>query len=322
MMGLDGLRYQDLYAPLVEKVDMKFTPDEAMAITLDAFAPLGKEYGDALRQAYASRWTDFLPSTGKRSGAYSHSGAYDVHPYQLLNFNGAYDDLSTLAHESGHSMHGWLANRSQPYATHENPIFTAEVASTLNENLLLHHMLSKAKDDATRLFLLGNHLETLRTTLFRQTLFAEFELAAHEMAENGETLTGEKLSTLYLKLVREYYGHDQGVCRVDDLVAAEWAYVSHFYYDFYVYQYATSLVASTSIAKGIRDEAAKKETRRRDGYLRLLRAGGSKYPIELLKEAGVDMTTAAPFQAAMAEMNATMDEMERILRRRKKAQGG
>jgi oligoendopeptidase F len=320
MMGLDALRYQDLYAPLVQKVDLTFSPEGARKLTLEAFAPLGKEYVEALAKGFESRWTDYLPSTGKRSGAYS-TGAYGVHPYQLLNFNGQYEDLTTLAHESGHSMHTHLSYGTQPYATSDYPIFVAEVASTLNENLLLHFMLGRAKDDATRLSLLGNYLDGLRTTLFRQTLFAEFELAAHEMAEKGETLTGENLSALYLKLVREYYGHDRGACRVDDVIAAEWAYIPHFYRNFYVYQYATSLVASTSIARGIREEAGK-GTARRDAYLRMLRAGGSKYPIELLKEAGVDMTTAAPFQAAMAEMNATMDEMERILSRQKKAQGG
>ncbi len=316
MMGLDQLRYQDLYAPLVPKVDMSFTPEEARAITLDAFAPLGKEYVDGLRKGYESRWSDFLPSTGKRPGAYS-TGVYGVHPYQLLNFNGKYDDLSTLAHESGHSMHTFLANASQPYPTSGYPIFVAEVASTLNENLLLHFMLGRAKDDPARLALLGNHLETLRTTLFRQTLFAEFELGAHEMVERGETLTGENLSALYLKLVRQYYGHDQGWCRVDDVVGHEWEYIPHFFnYDFYVYQYATSLVASTSLAGSIRAEAGK-GTARRDAYLKMLKAGGSRYPIDLLKDAGVDMTTSAPFEAAIADMNATMDEMERILARGK-----
>jgi len=317
MMGLDALRYQDLYAPLVGKVDLDFAPEEARAITLEAFAPLGQEYVDDLRRGYESRWTDFLPSTGKRPGAYS-TGVYGVHPYQLLNFNGKYDDLSTLAHESGHSMHTFLANASQPYPTSDYPIFVAEVASTLNENLLFHFMLERAKDDSTRLTLLGNHLETLRTTLFRQTLFAEFELGAHEMVERGETLTGQNLSALYLKLVRQYYGHDQGRCRVDDVIGAEWEYVPHFYRDFYVYQYATSLVASTSLAEAIRAEKGK-GTARRDAYLAMLKAGGSRYPIDLLRDAGVDMTTSAPFQAAIADMNATMDEMERILSSQKAA---
>ncbi|HSN15323.1 MAG TPA: M3 family metallopeptidase, partial [Anaeromyxobacteraceae bacterium] len=257
---------------------------------------------------------DFLPSTGKRSGAYS-TGVHGVHPYQLLNFNGRYDDVSTLAHESGHSMHTLLANGAQPYPTADYAIFVAEVASTLNENLLFHHQLSKAKDDATRLFLLTSWLDALRATLFRQTLFAEFELAIHERAEGGETLTGEGLTALYLGLAREYHGHGAGVCAVGEHVGAEWAYIPHFYFDFYVYQYATSLVASTAIARAIREEAKQGRTAARDAYLAMLRAGGSKYPVELLRDAGVDVLGSKPFDATMAEMNAIMDEIE-VLRAR------
>lgn len=321
MLGLDRLRYQDLYVPLVASVDLEFSPDEARAVTLAAFEPLGKEYVAALAKGYESGWTDFLPSTGKRAGAYS-TGVYGVHPYQLLNFNGQYDDLSTLAHESGHSMHTYLAASTQPFPTYDYPTFVAEVASTLNENLLLHHMLSRARDDATRLALLGNHLDGMRGTLFRQTQFADFELAFHEKAEKGETLTGENLSALYLEVTRRYYGHDQGACEVPDLLAVEWAFVPHFHYDFYVYQYATSLVASTSIARAMREEAKKgRTTKARDAYLAMLRAGGSKYPIDLLRAAGVDMTTSAPFDAVMAEMNGIMDEMDAILARRERAKG-
>jgi oligoendopeptidase F len=317
MLGLPALHYQDLYVPLVASVDMRFAPDEARAITLDALAPLGKAYTEALRKGFESRWTDYLPSTGKRSGAYS-TGVYGVHPYQLLNFNGRYEDLTTLAHESGHSMHTYLSYAAQPYPTADYPTFVAEVASTFNENLLIHYMLDHAKDDATRLFLLGTLLDGLRTTLFRQTQFAEFELAFHEQAERGEPLTGENLSSLYLKIAREYYGHDQHVCQVDDLLAVEWAYVPHFYYGFYVYQYATSMVASTSLARAVRQEAQTGGTARRDAYLEMLSSGSSRYAIDLLKKAGVDMTTSAPFEAAIAEMNGTMDEMERILNRQAK----
>ncbi len=321
MLGLPELRYQDLYVPLVESVDMHFGPDEARKIVLDALAPLGKDYTEALRKGFESRWTDYLPSTGKRSGAYS-TGVYGVHPYQLLNFNGRYDDLTTLAHESGHSMHTFLSHGAQPYPTADYPIFVAEVASTFNENLLIHYMLDHAKDDATRLYLLGTLLDGLRTTLFRQTQFAEFELAFHEQAERGEPLTGENLSKRYLEIARQYYGHDKGICRVEDLLAVEWAYVPHFYYDFYVYQYATSMVASTSLARAVREEAAKAGTGgkhpRRDAYLKMLSSGSSKYAIDLLKEAGVDMTTSTPFDAAIAEMTSTMEEMERILARQPK----
>ncbi|WP_242372238.1 oligoendopeptidase F [Anaeromyxobacter sp. SG26] len=315
MLGLSELRYEDLYAPLVKDVERRYTPAEGVALTLEAVAPLGAPYVEALRSALDGRWTDFLPRPGKRSGAYS-MGVYAVHPYQLLNFNGQWEDVSTLAHESGHTMHSALAARAQPFPKYDYPTFVAEVASTLNENLLLHRVLDRTKDDATRLFLLGRHLETLRTTLFRQTMFAEFELAVHERAEKGEALSGEALSTLYLELVRKYYGHAQGLCRVDARYGVEWASVPHFFnYDFYVFQYATSLVASTSLAKAIREEAVTGGTAARDRYLAMLSAGGSRYAIDLLKDAGVDMTTSAPFAAAMDEMNRVMDEMDAILGR-------
>lgn len=312
LMGLDQLGYEDLYAPIIKGVDLQFTPEEAREITLKAAAPLGPDYARVLSQAYQGRWVDLLPSTGKRSGAYSTGGAYDVHPYQLLNYNGGYEDLSTLAHESGHSIHSYLSNTHQPYGLHDYPIFVAEVASTLNENLLLHYMLANTTDDDTKLFLLGSYLENLRGTLFRQTLLAEFELDIHKMAESGESLTGDNLTALYLRLLKEYYGDAEGVCKIDDLYGVEWAYIPHFYYNFYVYQYATSIVASTSLAEKIRSGGDKA----RDDYLAMLSAGASKDPIMLLKDAGVDMTTSAPFQAAMAEMNRVMDQMEEILARK------
>jgi oligoendopeptidase F len=321
MLGLEKLRYQDLYVPLVPKVDLRFDPEEARAIVLAAVAPLGPDYVAALKKGFESGWTDYLPSTGKRSGAYS-TGVYGVHPYQLLNFNGKYYDLSVLAHESGHSMHTWLASQAQPFPTAEYSIFVAEVASTLNENLLLHEMLGRARDDATRLFLLGSYLDNMRTTLFRQTQFAEFELAMHERAEKGEALTGESLSKLYLDVARRTYGHDAGVCEVPDLLRVEWAFIPHFHGDFYVYQYATSMVAAMSFAKAIREEAPSRQTRARDAYLAMLRAGGSRYPIDLLRDAGVDMTTAKPFDAAMAEMSAIMDRMEAILAKQGKGGAG
>ena len=315
MMGVDQLRYDDLYAPIVKEVDLEFTPEAAMDLTLKAVTPLGPDYGAALKKGFESRWIDWMPSTGKKSGAYSTGAAYDVHPYQLLNFNGAYDDVSTLAHESGHSMHSYLSAKNQPYATAHYSIFVAEVASTLNENLLFHTALGQYKDDATRLYLLGERLDGFRQTLFRQTLFAEFEMLIHEMAEAGKPLTGDTLNKLYLELLKTYYGDATGVCKIDDLYANEWAYIPHFYRGFYVYQYATSLVASTSIADQIRKEAAQKKpsTKERDAYIKMLSSGSSKYPIDLLKDAGVDMTTSAPFNAAIAEMNGIMDQMEAIL---------
>ena len=315
MMGVDTLRYEDLYAPIVKEVDLHFTPEQAMDVTLSALAPLGKAYVETLHKGMIGGWIDWMPTEGKASGAYS-TGAYGVHPYQLQNFTGHYDEVGTLAHESGHSMHTYLADTHQPYPTHDYATFVAEVASTLNENLLFHYMLDHHPDKATRLYLLGSYLDNQRQTLFRQTLFAEFELKIHELAERGETLTGESMSQIYLELLRRYYGQAQGVCKVGPLYGVEWAYIPHFFYNFYVYQYATSIVASTSLARGIREEAAASPTRtpKRDGYLAMLAMGGSKYPIDELKEAGVDMTTSAPFRAAVREMNVVMDEMERLLR--------
>ena len=309
MMGVDQLRYEDLYASIVKKVDLHYTPEEAVELVEKAVAPLGPQYVADLNKGFQEGWVDFLPSTGKKSGAYS-TGAYGVHPYQLQNFTGTYEEVSTLAHESGHSMHTLLSDKNQPYPTHDYKIFVAEVASTLNENLLLHSMLQQTKDKDTRLFLLGNHLDGLRTTLFRQTLFAEFELKIHEMAEKGEPLVGEKLSELYRSLLKEYYGDAAGVCKVNDLYGIEWAYIPHFYYNFYVYQYATSITASSQIAANIR---ADKTSKTRDAYIHMLSSGSSRYPIDLLKAAGVDMTTSNPFNAAIKEMNEVMDEMEQLL---------
>jgi len=319
MLGVDRLRYEDLYAPIVSGEMRAFTPDDAMALVLRTVAPLGDAYVATLKGGFADRWTDWYPSEGKRSGAYS-TMVYGLHPFQLQNFTGRYAEVSTLAHESGHSMHSDFAAKAQPYATWRYPTFIAEVASTLNESLLVKTMLADAKTDDERLFLLGNELESLRTTLFRQVLFAEFELRIHEMVEKGEPLTGDNLKTLYLKLVRQYYGHDE-VCDVDELYAAEWAFIPHFYFDFYVFQYATSVMASLALAEGIRAKAAATpvSTKRRDDYLQMLRAGGSRYAYDMLKDAGVDLATSAPFDAAMREMNDVIDRIEAILAKRQGA---
>ena len=312
MLGLSELGYEDLYAPLVNQVERNYSVEDAVTMTLAAVAPLGPEYGKKLAHGLRAGWTDFLPSTGKRAGAYS-TGVYGVHPYQLLNFNGQWDDVSTLAHEAGHSMHTLLAEESQPFATSGYATFVAEIASTMNENLLVHRALTEAGNDQERLALLGERLESLRTTLFRQTMFAEFELDIHERAEKGEALTGEALTASYLELVRRYYGHDKGICKVPEMYGDEWSFVPHFYCDFYVYQYATSLIASTALSKAILDEEARGGTAARDRYLALLSAGGSDFPGNLLARAGVDLTTSAPFQAAMQEMNAVMTQIEAIL---------
>jgi len=309
MMGLDQLHYYDLYGPTGRHVEVDYSYEEAEKLVLASLKPLGEDYISVARKGFADRWLDVYPSEGKRSGAYSQGAAYDVHPYMLLNYNGKYDDVSTLAHEFGHTMHSYLSNTSQPYPTSQYSIFVAEVASTFNEALLLEYMLKTIKDDNARLTLLTSYLDGLRGTLIRQTQFAEFELRIHEMAEKGETLTGDVLDTLYLGITRRYYGHDKGVCIVDDEIKSEWAYIPHFYYNFYVFQYATSLTASGALSEEVLagDRAATER------YLELLKSGCSDYPIELLKRAGIDMTSPAPFELAMNKMNRVMDQIEKIL---------
>ena len=313
MLKLDQLHYYDLYAPLVASVDLKYTPGEAQKLVLAAVTPLGDDYQATVGRAFDSRWIDLFPNEGKASGAYSDGGAYDVHPYMLLNYNGQYADVSTLAHELGHTMQSYLSNKTQPFPLAGYPTFVAEVASTFNEALLIDYMLGQIKDDDTRLSLLGNYLENIKGTVFRQTQFAEFEWRMHEKAEKGEAITGDALAKLYLDITKKYYGHDQGVTVVDDYVAHEWSYIPHFYRDFYVFQYATSFTASSALAEKVKagDPDAKKR------YLAFLSAGGSKYPVDLLKDAGVDMTTDEPLDLTVKKMNRIMDEMEGLLAKRK-----
>ncbi len=309
MLGVETLKYLDLYAPTVKGVDLAYTYDEGRDVIVDALKPLGNDYVKVIKTAFNDRWIDVYPSPGKRSGAYSSGGAYDVHPYILMNYNGKYNDVSTLAHELGHTMHSYLSNKNQPYATADYSIFVAEVASTLNEALLMDKMKNEIKDDDVRLSLLMEYLDGLKGTVFRQTQFAEYELVIHETAEKGIPLTGDKLTELYADILKRYYGHDKNVCHIDDYVTLEWAYIPHFYYNFYVYQYATSFTASTALAERV----INKERGAVDKVLDFLSAGGSDYPIAILKKAGVDMTTSEPFDKTMDAMNRTMDEIEEIL---------
>jgi oligoendopeptidase F len=311
MMGLDELHYYDLYAPLVASVDLQYTAEEARKNIATALAPLGADYVAVIDRAFKDRWIDLYPTPGKRSGAYSNGGAYDVHPYMLINYNGQYNDMSTVAHELGHTMQSYLSNKNQPFITAGYPIFVAEVASTFNEALLIDSMLKQITDPATRLALLGNYLEGFKGTVFRQTQFADFEKAIHDMAEKGEPITGDALDKLYLEMTRKYYGHDKGVCIVDDVVKHEWAYIPHFYRTYYVYQYATSFTASAALSEKVLNGQDKKGATAK--YLAFLSAGGSKYPIDLLKDAGVDMTTSEPLDLTMKKMNRIMDEMEAAL---------
>ena len=309
MMGVEALHYYDLYAPLVASVDLTYSVDEARKQILAALRPLGNDYATVINRSLDERWVDMYPTEGKRSGAYSNGAAYDVHPYVLMNYNGKYADMSTLAHELGHAMHSYYSNKAQPFPTASYPIFVAEVASTFNEELLIEHMLKTITNRDARLSLLGNYLENIKGTVFRQTQFAEFELRAHEMVEKGRPLTGEALDKLYAEITRKYYGHDKGVAIVDDYVAHEWSFIPHFYRAYYVFQYATSFTAAAALAAKVLDgdPAATKR------YLAFLGAGGSGYPIDLLREAGVDMTTDEPLELTMKKMNRVMDEMEKLL---------
>lgn len=311
MLGLTDLGYPDLYPALVD-LDRSWTVDQAKALTLEACRPLGPAYGAALKEGLAARWMDVYPAPGKVGGAYMDGAAVEVHPYLLLNYTGDYESLTTFAHEWGHAMHSVLSARAQPYPKADYSSFTAEVASTLNEALLLELMLKGARTDDERLYYLGQALEGLRGTYFRQAQLAEFELAMHTRVEKGEPLTGDALSAMYLEVLKRYYGADAGVTRIDPAYGVEWAYIPHFYYDFYVYQYATSIAASSLLAE---DVLAKKPGAL-DRTLALFQAGGSDEPYLLLQRAGVDLATPAPYDAVARRMNRIMDEMEAILTKR------
>jgi len=309
LMGLDQLKYSDIYAPAVEGIDLKYTYEEGQKMVLEAVKPLGKEYGKVVERAFNERWIDVYPNKGKASGAYSNGAAYDVHPYILMNYNGQYDAVGTLIHEMGHTMHSYFSNAKQPYSTSRYAIFVAEVASTFNEALLDDLMLKKLTDKGEKISLLMSMLDGFKGTLFRQTQFAEFELKMHEMAEKGQPITGKALSNLYGEIVKKYYGNAEGVCYVDDVVDIEWAFIPHFYNSFYVYQYSTSFVASQALAERV----LKGGDKEREMYLNFISAGGSKYPIDILKDAGVDMTTSEPFDNAIKRMNELMDEIEKLM---------
>jgi oligoendopeptidase F len=304
----DDLHYYDLYAPLVSSVELRYTPEEAQTHVVTAMRPLGGDYTSVLERGFRDRWVDWYPTEGKVSGAYSNGGAYDVHPYILLNYLGQYNDVSTLAHELGHTMHSYYSNTVQPYPTASYTTFVAEVASTFNEALLIDHVLKQIDDAPTKLSLLGNLLEGIKSTVFRQTQFAEFELRLHQMGEKGEPITGEALCAMYLDICRRYYGHAEGVCVVDDYIQHEWSFIPHFYREFYVFQYATSFCAAEALSAKV----LAGDTATRDRYLTFLGRGGSAYPIDLLRDAGVDMTTDEPLTLTMARMNAVMDEIEKL----------
>ncbi|MED4268735.1 oligoendopeptidase F [Geobacillus stearothermophilus] len=305
VLGLDELHMYDLYTPLVQDVKMDVTYEEAKQYMLDGLAPLGEEYVAIVKEGLDNRWVDVRENKGKRSGAYS-SGAYGTHPYILLNWQDNVHNLFTLVHEFGHSVHSYYTRKTQPYPYAHYSIFVAEVASTCNEALLNDHLLKTIDDEKKRLYLLNHYLEGFRGTVFRQTMFAEFEHLIHLKAQQGEALTAETLTSLYYDLNKKYFG-DEIV--VDQEIGLEWSRIPHFYYNYYVYQYATGFSAATALSKQILEEGEPAVKR----YIDFLKAGSSDYPIEVLKKAGVDMTSAEPIRQACQVFAEKLDEMEQLL---------
>lgn len=305
ILGYDKLYFYDVYAPLVSDVDVKMDYDAAYEYVIKGLAPLGKEYQDLLRRGHDERWIDVEETEGKRSGAYS-TGCFGVHPYVLLNYKPTTSDIFTVAHEMGHSLHTYFSSHNQPYAKSDYKIFVAEVASTVNEVLLLKFMLGDTDDVNLRKYLLNYYLDSIRATLHRQTMFAEFEYEAHTLAENGEPLTKEKLCEVYGRIGRDYYGD---AIEHDYHISCEWSRIPHFYRAFYVYKYATGITAAINIAHRILTEG---EPAVKD-YFKFLSSGSSSDPVSLLRLAGVDLESKAPFEFAMKEFEDTLNEFEKLM---------
>ena len=306
LLGYDELHMYDVYVAMIPDFDMEISYEEAKEISLKALAPLGEDYLEIVKKAYDDRWIDVLENEGKRGGAYS-SGVYGVHPYMLLNYHSTLDDVFTLVHEMGHSMHTWYSEHAQNILDSEYKIFVAEVASTTNEVLLYHYMKDHAKSKEEKAYIINHFLESFKSTMFRQTMFEEFERKTCEMAENGEPLTAESLSEVYYNLNLEYFGKDMNV---DDEIRWEWCRIPHFYYNFYVYQYATSFAAAVAIADRILKEGAPAV----EQYKKFLSSGCTQDPVSLLKIAGVDLTTKAPIDSALNVFGEAIEEMIKISR--------
>ena len=304
-LGVEELHMYDLYTPIVKEVDFKIPYREAVELIKTGLHPLGKDYSTIMDEAFSSRWIDIYENKGKRSGAYS-SGSYDSKPFILLNYHDTLDSAFTLAHELGHSIHSYLTRKTQPFVYGNYSIFVAEVASTANETLLLDHMLNNVKDKNQKLYLLNHYLESFRTTVFRQTMFAEFELIINQHLEAGGALTADYLCGEYKKLNHLYYGPN---VIVDEDIEIEWARIPHFYYNYYVFQYATGFSAAVALSEKILKEGDNATEK----YLEFLKSGESDYPINVLKKAGVDMTTKEPVNNAMALFRKLVEEMDSLI---------
>ncbi|MFS0558714.1 oligoendopeptidase F [Brevibacillus sp. 179-C9.3 HS] len=307
MLGVKELHMYDIYVPIVPSDDKYISFDEGKKIVVDGLQAMGDDYVKAMSEGLDGGWVDVYSTDDKRTGAYQW-GAYDTHPYVLLNHQGTLDDVYTIAHEMGHAMQSYYTNKNQPYISSNYPIFTAEVASTMNETLLFKSMYAKAKTKEEKMYLLNHYLENFRSTLFRQTQFAEFERAIHEKEQAGESLNAEAIKKIYLDINKKYYGKDMVS---DEEIGMEWARVSHFYnYKYYVYQYSTSFAAAQALAKQIMDEGQPAVDRIRKNFLE---AGNSAPPIEVLKAAGVDMSTSQPIEQAMEIFEETLNELEKLV---------
>lgn len=304
VMGLEELHMYDVYVPLVQDTDVKFAYEEGQKLVLDSLKPLGEDYLSIVEQGFKNRWIDVYENEGKRSGAYS-SGTYGTPPYVLLNYQDTLDNVYTLAHEIGHSLHSYYSRKEQPYVYSGYSIFVAEVASTLNEALLTHHLLQATTDPKKKMYILNHYLDGFKGTLFRQTMFAEFEKLIHSKVEEGEALTSDLLSEMYYDLNLKYFGPDMVV---DQDIEFEWARIPHFYMNFYVYKYATGFSAAAALSKQIIEEGAPAIER----FLAFLKSGSSDYPIEVLKKAGVDMTSPDPIRQALKVFEDTLTQLEEL----------
>lgn len=304
VMGLEELHMYDVYVPLVQDTDMKFAYEEGQKLVLDSLKPLGEDYLSIVEQGFKNRWIDVYENEGKRSGAYS-SGTYGTPPYVLLNYQDTLDNVYTLTHEIGHSLHSYYSRKEQPYVYSGYSIFVAEVASTLNEALLTHHLLQATTDPKKKMYILNHYLDGFKGTLFRQTMFAEFEKLIHGKVEEGEALTSDLLSEMYYDLNLKYFGPDMVV---DQDIEFEWARIPHFYMNFYVYKYATGFSAAAALSKQIIEEGAPAIER----FLAFLKSGSSDYPIEVLKMAGVDMTSPDPIRQALKVFEDTLTQLEEL----------
>ncbi len=314
LLGLDFFRYEDIHSPMVGSIDKKFSFSETEKLIKASMRPLGKSYSAALKTAFAGRWMDIYLNKGKTSNAYVIN-AYGIHPFIFLDYSGGFGSVLTVAHELGHALHSYFSDQRQPKAMSEYPLFLAEIASTFNENLLMEYMLKSEKNEQRKLYFLDRHIEMILGSIFHDTLFAEFELAMHRRVEAGQALTADWLDQTYLNLVRQYYGHPQGVCEVGDYIQSEWIGIPHLLFNFYVYQYSIGRIASLALSDMVLREGPKGAER----YMDFLSAGGSADPLEILKKAGVDMSRPDAANAAFRRINTLLDGMEEVIARMSKS---